>query len=179
MRKKIYVASSWRNRTQPWVVSALRAFGHEVYDFRNPAPGNVGFGWKVCTDESPPWSGETLREVLNHPVAVEGYGYDVGALRACDACVLVLPCGRSAHWELGYAMGQGKAGYVVMFEPDEPELMYREARIIADGPDFFEAFAPGERCQARSSTGAACMLPTDHPWYTMEERHRFMTAEKS
>ena len=36
--RKIYVASSWRNREQPSVVKALREAGHEVYDFRNPAP---------------------------------------------------------------------------------------------------------------------------------------------
>ena len=31
---KIYVAASWRTETQPEVVDALRANGHEVYDFR-------------------------------------------------------------------------------------------------------------------------------------------------
>lgn len=34
----IYVASSWRCARQPAVVAALRAAGHEVYDFKNPAP---------------------------------------------------------------------------------------------------------------------------------------------
>ena len=33
---RIYVASSWRNKYQPEVVTALRKAGHEVYDFRNP-----------------------------------------------------------------------------------------------------------------------------------------------
>jgi hypothetical protein len=40
---KLYVASSWRNARQPEVVARLREAGHEVYDFRNPAPGNTGF----------------------------------------------------------------------------------------------------------------------------------------
>jgi len=37
----------------------------------------------------------------------------------------VLPCGRSAHLELGYAAGQGKQSFVLL-NPDrfEPELMY-------------------------------------------------------
>ena len=34
---RIYVASSWRNKYFPEVVDALRAAGHQVYDFRNPA----------------------------------------------------------------------------------------------------------------------------------------------
>jgi len=36
MRRKIYVASSWRNDYYPKVVAKLREAGHEVYDFRNP-----------------------------------------------------------------------------------------------------------------------------------------------
>lgn len=31
---KIYVASSWRNGRQPYVVDMLRERGHAVYDFR-------------------------------------------------------------------------------------------------------------------------------------------------
>ena len=31
---RIYVASSWRNPTQPVMVTTLRDAGHEVYDFR-------------------------------------------------------------------------------------------------------------------------------------------------
>lgn len=46
MSTRIYVASSWRNVYQPAVVDALRALpGCEVYDFRNPAPGDSGFAW--------------------------------------------------------------------------------------------------------------------------------------
>lgn len=40
---KIYVASSWRNNRQPDVVKFLRDLGHEVYDFKNPKPGDDGF----------------------------------------------------------------------------------------------------------------------------------------
>ena len=42
-----------------------------------------------------------------------------------DACVLVLPCGRSAHLELGWFVGQGKATCVLhkADDPIEPELM--------------------------------------------------------
>lgn len=43
----LYIASSWRNIYYPEVVTALRAAGHEVYDFRNPPSGDPGFH---CTD---------------------------------------------------------------------------------------------------------------------------------
>jgi hypothetical protein len=121
---RIYVASSWRNAYQPPVVVALRAAGHDVYDFRNPRPGDEGFHWTAIEPAPKPWSGETLRAALRHPVAVAGFASDMDALRACDVCVLVLPCGRSAHLELGWAVAAGKITSVLMVGPDEPELMY-------------------------------------------------------
>lgn len=127
---KIYVASSWRNQQQPQIVEALRSLGHEVYDFRHPAPGNEGFSWREIEPDWLNWTPRQYREALKHPIAARGYGYDIDALRSCDACVLVLPSGRSASWEFGYAMGQGKRGAVVMFDKCEPELMYREAEIV-------------------------------------------------
>jgi hypothetical protein len=122
----IYVASSWRNPTQPSVVGALRTAGHEVYDFRNPAPGSQGFGWRqLGLGDAKTWTPAILRTALQHPVAQQGFALDMGALRWCDACVLVLPCGRSAHLELGWATGAGKRTIVLTAETlDEPELMY-------------------------------------------------------
>lgn len=140
---KIYVASSWRNHLQPAIVHMLRKCGHEVYDFRNPAPGNSGFRWSDCAvpgKDWKDWTPQEYREALQHPIAERGYAFDIGALRACDTCVLVLPSGRSASWEFGYAMGQGKRGYVVAFEACETELMYREARILTNMSEFFDTF---------------------------------------
>ena len=96
---KIYVASSWRNNLQPRVVVALREAGHEVYDFRHPAPGNTGFRWSEIAPDWEDWTAEQFREALSHPVAARGFGFDMAALANSDACVLVLPCGRSAHLE--------------------------------------------------------------------------------
>ena len=143
---KIYVASSWRNFLQPGIVHALRQCGHEVYDFKNPAPGNKGFAWSSIDPDWQNWTPDAYRSALQHPIAVKGYGYDIDALRACEACVLVLPSGRSASWEFGYAMGQGKHGYVVQLDAIEPELMYREATIITSMNELFDAFGePVER----------------------------------
>ncbi len=137
---KIYVASSWRNLVQPGIVHALRRCGHEVYDFRHPAPGIGGFAWSDIDPAWKQWSPEQYRAALQHPIAQRGYAHDIGALRDCDACVLVLPSGRSASFELGIAMGLGKRGYVVQLDAVEPELMYREATIIVSMPELFDAF---------------------------------------
>lgn len=137
---KIYVASSWRNMLQPGIVHALRRCGHEVYDFKNPKPGNRGFAWSAIDPHWEGWTPEQYREALKHPIAQEGYSLDIAAVRECEACVLVLPSGRSASWEFGYAMGQGKRGYVVQFDKFEPELMYSEATILTNMDELFDAF---------------------------------------
>lgn len=105
---RIYVASSWRNIYQPEVVRLCRAAGHQTYDFRNPGPDNNGFRWSEIDRDWQSWNFDRYRERLNHPVAARGFKLDMDALRACDACLLVHPCGRSAHLELGWAAGAGK-----------------------------------------------------------------------
>lgn len=146
---RIYVASSWRNGYQPEVVAALKAAGHHVYDFRHPAPGNNGFAWSEIDPDWLQWSPEAFREALNHPVAKSEFSLDMKALRGCDACLCVLPCGRSAHLELGWACGHGKPSAVLMLDRQEPELMYRMLDLVclsideavqwaADTHDFLE-----------------------------------------
>jgi len=127
---KIYVASSWRCPTQQSVVERLRDEGHDVYDFRNP-PGATGFGWHHAGLEDIHDPRKFLR-CLETTRAIEGFAADMGALKACDACVLVMPCGRSAHLELGYAVGAGKCTVVLLDDPlTEPELMWMMADHIA------------------------------------------------
>jgi hypothetical protein len=41
-----------------------------------------------------------------------------------------MPCGRSAHLEAGYFVGAGKPLYIVIYDPCEPELMYKMATQI-------------------------------------------------
>lgn len=121
---KIYVASSWRNAYQPTAVAALRSAGFEVYDFRNPRPGDHGFAWSDIDPDWKNWTTDQYAEALTHPVAAAGFKSDMDALTGCDAVVLVLPCGRSAHLEAGHAAGAGRGLYVWSLEPCEPELMY-------------------------------------------------------
>lgn len=120
---RIYVASSWRNAQQPAVVTALRGARHEVYDFRNPPNGSGGFGWRQIDPDWQGWSPAKYRELLlTHPVASHGFLSDLRAMQWADTCVLVLPCGRSAHLELGWFCGAGKRAIVLLAE-GEPELM--------------------------------------------------------
>ena len=122
---KIYVASSWRNQFQQTVVEALRKEGHTVYDFRNPGPGKRGFAWSEIDVNWEHWTPETYRLALMDDVAERGFQNDYNAMKESEVCVLVLPCGRSAHTEAGWMAGRYRKVYVLMLTKEEPELMYK------------------------------------------------------
>lgn len=140
---RIYLASSWRNQGQPLLVRMLRNEGHEVYDFRNPKPDNDGFRWSEIDGGWQTWSQKQFRKALKHPVAEEGFALDFDAMKWADTCVLLLPCGRSAHLELGWAIGAGKRSAILLAEDQEPELMYKLAdRIFLDVSELFDWLEP-------------------------------------
>ena len=146
----IYVASSWRNALQPEIVKTLRADGHEVvYDFK--ADG-ASFSWKDVVPDHVPghdWPPSMLYRALDHPLAERGFETDMRALDACSACLLVLPCGKSAHLELGYAVGHGKLTIVLMAQPSEPELMYRMCDYFCSSLDQVREALSRERPRPR------------------------------
>ena len=157
----VYVASSWRNPMHTGVCAALRSVKIDHYDFKNP-PNGSGFSWKevrpqtmceVCghvgshdllcangTGSIPKgtdWEAiEDYQAMIEHPRAIEGFAADFGAMEKADTFVLVLPCGKSAHLELGWAVGAGKRTAILLEDPVEPELMYKMADYLA--PSLFD-----------------------------------------
>lgn len=129
--RRVYVASSWRNNEQSYFVKELRKAGHEVYDFKHE-----GFSWSSCDPNYKSWGPVHYLHVLHsHPLAKEGFKRDMDALNWADTCLCVLPCGRSAHLELGYAIGQGKKTCVyISSDQFDPDLMYLAADFITDHP---------------------------------------------
>lgn len=146
----VYVASSWRNYMHPAVCAALASAGIAHYDFRNP-PGGTGFSWREvkAIDYSRSEAAAQIKakgsdwedfdeyaRMIEHPRALEGFAADMGALQRADVVLLVLPCGKSAHLELGYAVGAGKRTVILAEDPIEPELMYRMVDYIT--PSLFD-----------------------------------------
>ena len=132
---KIYVASSWRNPLQGKMVELLRSHGHEVYDFKNPRPGDNGFHWSEIDLNWKEWEPSAFRDGLSHSIAEAGFRSDFDAMKWADACVLCLPCGRSAHLEAGWFIGAGKPCFIYLptYQPCEPELMYKMAYAVCVG----------------------------------------------
>lgn len=146
MSRSIYVASSWRNEIQQEVVRALREQGHDVYDFRNPPGDSPGFAWRQVRpggDPNAPYDRQAVRkkgtdwvpaeeylQMIAHPRAEEGFRSDRRGMELADTMVMVLPCGKSAHLEIGWAMGRGLDTAILLEDPVEPELMYKFAKFI-------------------------------------------------
>lgn len=140
MGKRIYLATSWRNEHQPRILAMLRDAGHEVYDFRNPQRVDFTLHWKLddavdsafsWDDVDPNWRAWTPDEYvsgLQHPRAQEGFRRDFDAMRWCDTCVVLMPCGPSAALEAGWCKGAGKRLFVHVAGLREPDLMY----LVAD-----------------------------------------------
>ena len=129
--RKIYLASSWRNPLQSMAVKFLRAYGHEVYDFKNPPNGlKNGFRWSDIDPEWRTWDDVEYRMALKHPLAQTGFMSDFEGMKWADTGILLLPCGRSAHLELGWMAGAGKKTIIWTRDGEEPELMNLLADVI-------------------------------------------------
>lgn len=131
----IYVASSWRNQYYPEVVKRLKDEGHDVFDFWNPPHGGGGFHWTDVDENALNWTSNEYEKGLHHPLAERQFEADLVDLQSSSVCVLVLPCGRSAHTEAGWMAGMGKRVIVYIPEMQEPELMYKLFDEVVDNLD--------------------------------------------
>ena len=88
-----------------------------------------GFHWEEVDPAWKEWPSDIRKYLdgLTHPCAERGFKRDMEALRECDACVYVMPCGVSASLEAGWACGAGKL--VIVYVPGlrEPDLMVKMA----------------------------------------------------
>lgn len=140
---RIYLASSWRNVMQAEKVRLLQLAGHQVYDFKNPTHGTSGFHWGEIDPEWQSWPARDYRScLLSSEKAARGFMADYRAMDWCDACVLLLPCGRSAHLELGWCAGRGKRTIIYLKDGEEPELMNLLAdTLVINDQELLEALA--------------------------------------
>ena len=119
MTHNIYAASSWRNEQYNTVVTQMRNWGHTVYNFRE----GFSFHWSNIDTEWQKWDAVKYRGVLiQHPYPAQGFMSDYRAMLWADTCVLILPCGRSAHLEAGWFCGAHKR-CIILLADGEPELM--------------------------------------------------------
>ena len=136
----IYVMGSLRNKKIPGIGVDLRERGYEVFDDWYSGGYEADDKWQDYERER----GRSYAEALYGPAARNVFEFDKRYLDVCSLGILVTPCGRSAHLELGYLLGRGTPA-IVYFSDGEPErwdVMYQFASDVAfDIDELFNAIA--------------------------------------
>ncbi len=129
----IYVAGSMSNRSGVLEVSRrLRSAGHEVFNDWIMPGEEADAKWQEFEQAQ----GRTFLEALYAPHANNAFQFDKRHLDCADAFVLVLPCGKSGHLELGYVAGKGKPTYILLNgEPEKWDVMYLFAKLVCPSLD--------------------------------------------
>lgn len=104
---QIYLASSLRAMDAVRELGkTLRAVGHSVYVFcdqNEPAHAASIFVRKGSAEKE-----FTPQTAVRNPLVSNIFGFNMAELNKAQCVLLVLPAGKSAHLEAGYAKGQGK-----------------------------------------------------------------------
>lgn len=128
----IYLIGSLRNPRIPRIANLLRHAGLDVFADWFGAGETADDRWRDYEQSQ----GRTYCEALRGPAAQNVFRFDKRHLEMSDAVVLVAPAGKSAHLELGWALGQGKPGYVLLDgEPERWDVMYGFCTAVFDNTD--------------------------------------------
>ena len=127
----VYVTGSLRNENIPRISERLRQAGHIVFDDWFAAGPIADDSWKKYEQER----GHSYLQALEGHAARHVFEFDRTHLTLADTVVLVLPAGKSAHLELGWAIGKGKRGYVLLDSPDRWDVMYQFADGVFTDPN--------------------------------------------
>ena len=136
MTKTVYLIGSLRNESIPSIGVRLREeTGFEIFDdWFSPGPEADDF-WKKYEEAR----GRTYAEALQGYAGQHVFEFDKFHIDRSDIGVLIMPGGKSAHLELGYMIGCGKKGYVLMDKPDRWDVMYQFATgVFFDMEDLIQ-----------------------------------------
>jgi hypothetical protein len=137
----IYLIGSLRNPTIPDIAQQLRTAGHEVFDDWYAAGPEADDKWR----DYEKGRGHSYIEALSGLAAKHVFDFDRFHLGRASDVVLALPCGKSGHLELGWALGQGKRGYVLLDSPERWDVMYKFATGVYDKlEDLIEVLSSSE-----------------------------------
>ncbi len=131
-RRSIYVVGSLRNPKVPQIAEVLRDIGYDAFDDWYAAGPTADDSWQAYETAR----GHDCQAALAGYAAQHVFKYDRSHLDRCAAGLLVLPAGKSGHLELGYLLGQGKPGYILLDgEPERFDVMYNFATKIFTSVD--------------------------------------------
>jgi len=127
--RKVYLVGSMRNPEVLEVARQLRAYGFDVFDDWISPGADTDEEWYAYEKQR----GRSFTDALQGEHAQNVFQFDKRHIDAADLLVLILPAGKSAHMELGYAIGQGKPGYILLDgEPERFDVMYAFATGVCN-----------------------------------------------
>jgi hypothetical protein len=120
----IYLIGSLRNPAVPGIAQQLRDAGFDVFDDWYAAGPHADDCWRDYEQAR----GHSYRQALQGFAARHVFSFDRTHLDRSSTGVLVCPAGKSGHLELGFLLGQGKPGYILLDgEPERFDVMYQFA----------------------------------------------------
>lgn len=133
----VYLIGSLRNPEIPKIAAALRLAGYDVFDDWFAAGPIADDCWRDYEVSR----GHSFAEALDGYAAKHVLNFDLTHLNRSQAGVLVLPAGKSGHMELGYLLGQGKQGYILLdAQPERFDVMYGLAtKVVSSVNELIEA----------------------------------------
>lgn len=117
----LYLTGTLKNPRVPEIGIALRAEGFDVMDEWFTPGEHADENWQAYEK----LRGRTYQEALQGRAATNIYLFDRAYLDLSDIVVLVMPVGKSAMLELGYAAGRGKHTYILLdgVDPERYDIM--------------------------------------------------------
>lgn len=125
--RSVYIMGSLRNPKVCEIGQAFRDAGWDAFDDWMAAGPEADDMWQRYERAR----GRNVKEALAGYAAQNCFAYDKRHVDRCGMGLLVLPAGKSGHLELGYILGQGKPGYILLDgEPERFDVMYNFATAI-------------------------------------------------
>lgn len=139
---RIYLAGSMRNPAIVDLANKLQQdTGSEVFaDWCAVGPEADDHWRSYCMKR-----GLTYKQGLATAIAKNVFEFDKAHIDAADIMVVAYPAGKSAHLELGYHLGKGKRGYILLDEQDRWDIMLQFATGIAASYDELLTMITGLR----------------------------------
>lgn len=136
----IYLAGSLRNPSIPQLAVDLhKATKKPVFSDWFAAGPEADDKWKEYYKFMAPESlseAEKYQWALRMPASRNVFDFDTRWIRQASTMVLALPAGKSGHLELGWFLGQGKPGFILLDDEDVRwDVMYQYATAVCTNFD--------------------------------------------
>lgn len=134
---RIYLIGSLENPEIPNIAAQIRSAGYDVFDDWFAAGPDADKKWREYEQRR----GRAYKDALEGEAARNVFAFDKRHLEEADIVVLALPAGKSGHLELGWSLGRGTPGFILLDAATGPkwDVMYQFATGVAENmPDLLE-----------------------------------------